>query len=202
MHQNNYQYIFILVWGSSCKVSWQKQWSHDHCNPLIFAKGKRCRKCPVCCLFALNTPNCPQQNEIFKNLQRKHSGFELPACTLQWTEPLGHRALIIPGTSHWREDSSKSHPMRPCQHPPSSNGLVGSPYTWQHFQEHIGSCLTTFRIKILLAQHVRKSENLPKCAASSGLNHLHHVEEAGRERNILGFCSSCKILNSFNCLTY
>lgn len=173
-----------------------------NCKPLIFTTGKRCRKHPVCCLFAQNTPNCLQQNEIFKILWRKHSGFELPACTLQWTEPLGHMALIVPGTSQLREDSCKSHPKRPCQHLPSSNGLVGSPHTWQHFQEHTGSCLATFRIKILLAQHARKSEKLPKWAASSEWNHLHNVEEAGRERNILGFCSSCKILNSLNCPTY
>lgn len=176
MHQYNYQYIFILVWRSTYKVSWQKQWSHDNCNPLIFATGKRCRKHPVCCLFALNTPNCLQQNENFKISQRKHSRFELAACTLQRTEPL---ALIVPGTSHLREESCKSHPVRLCQHPPSSNGLVGSPHTWQHFQEHIGSCLTTFRIKILLAKHVRTSEKLPKHAASSEQNHLHKVEERG-----------------------
>lgn len=75
MHQYNYQYIFILVWRSIWKVSWQKQWSHDNCNLLIFGTGKRCRKCPVYCSFVLNTPNCLQQNEIFKILQRKHSGF-------------------------------------------------------------------------------------------------------------------------------
>lgn len=106
----------------------------------------------------------------------------LRSCTLQWTEPLGHMALIVPGASHPREDSCKWHPARPHQHPPSSNGLEGSPHTWQRLLEHTGSCLTTFRIKILLAQHARKSEKLLKHAASSEQNHLHNVEEAGRER--------------------
>lgn len=130
--------------------------------------------------------------KFFRSCKGNIQVFELPACTLQWTESLSPMALIVPGTSHLREDSCKSHPTRPCQHPPPSNSLAGSPHTWQHFQQHIGSCLTTFRIKILLAQHARKTEKLLKHAASSKRNHLHNVEEAGREGNIFGFCSSCK----------
>lgn len=109
-----------------------------------------------------------------------------------------------PWTSHLREDSCKckSFPTRPRQHPPPSNSLVGSSHTWQHFQQHIGSCPTTFRIKILLAHHARKTEKLPKHAASSEQNHLHNVEEAGREGNIFGFCPSCKIPNNLNCFTF
>lgn len=196
MHQYHYQYIFILVRRSSWKVSWQKQWSHDNYNPLIFATGKWCRKHPVCNSFALNIPNCLQQNEIFKILQRKHSGFWITCLHSAMNRALGYMALIAPSTSHLREDSCTSHPMRPCQHPPPSNSLVGSLHTWQHFQQHIGSCLTTFRIKILLAQHARKTEKLPKRAASPEQNHLHNVEEAERGRNIFGFCTSCKILNT------
>ena len=142
-HFTSHWYISILIWRSS---SWPKEWSNDNCNLLRSAIGKWSTEYVAHCMFVLNTPKCLQQNKIFKLLQRKCSGFWVTCLDCAMNGAFRSLGSSWPSTSRLREDGCKSHPARLCQHPPSSNGLGGSPHTWQRLQDHVGSCLSTFRI--------------------------------------------------------
>lgn len=146
MHWYNYEYIFILVHRSS---SWSKGWSHYHHNGnlLIFAILKRCTISVPYCMFVLNTPNCLQDNETLKILQKKHFRFWVTCLDTStngafWSLGSGWP----PAPPAWGRTDVKQPCERPCQHLPSSNGLEGSPHTWQHLQDHVGSCLSLGRI--------------------------------------------------------